>query len=110
MTEVDADKKWHLDKRVPIALIVMLSLQGGAGIWWASNQSERMTQVERRLDGFSERSENLREQVGQQGTALAVVAARLDDTNRNLGQVRDEIAITNRLLRELLQQPAAGQQ
>lgn len=28
---------WHLDKRVPIALIITLFLQLAAGIWWASS-------------------------------------------------------------------------
>lgn len=98
-----ADAHWHLDKRVPVALLVGLLAQGGAGVWWAGTANERLSQVERRLEGFASRSEALQSEVNEQGVALAVVAARLDDTNRNLDLVRSEIATTNRLLRELLQ-------
>lgn len=96
------DRQWHLDKRVPVALLIGLLAQAGAGVWWASTANERLGQVERRLDGFATRSEALQGEVNQQGVALAVVATRLDDTNRNLDLVRSEIAETNRLLRELL--------
>lgn len=41
------DKKWHLDKRVPVALIVTIALQTGAGIWWLSSLSERVNTLER---------------------------------------------------------------
>jgi len=97
-----ASEQWHLDKRVSVVLIFALFMQGAAGVWWASTANERLTQVERRLDGFSERSRLLQSEVNEQGIALAVVAARLDDTNRNLDLVRNEIATTNRLLRELI--------
>lgn len=37
---------WHLDKRVPIALIVTLFLQTASIVWWASSLSERVTALE----------------------------------------------------------------
>lgn len=41
------DKHWHLDKRVPLALIVTLVLQSGAFIWWAAKADSRLEYLER---------------------------------------------------------------
>jgi len=104
MTDTEkADREWHLDKRVPVALILALALQGAGGIWWAASTSERLDQVERRLEGFSRRTQDMQEQVRNQGQTIAVLLSRIDDTNTNLDRVRGEIATTNDLLREMLQ-------
>ena len=39
-----ADDNWHLDKKVPIALIFTMLVQFGAGIWFASQLSGRVDQ------------------------------------------------------------------
>jgi len=90
MTDTEkTEREWHLDKRVPVALILALALQGAGGIWWAASTSERLDQVERRLEG---------------GQTIAVLLSRIDDTNTNLDRVRGEIATTNDLLRQMLQE------
>mgnify|MGYP000901887725 FL=1 len=40
---------WHLDKRVPIALIIAIAGQAAAGGWYAATQSARLDQHDRRL-------------------------------------------------------------
>ena len=97
-----ANEQWHLDKRVPVALILALCLQGGAGIWWASAANSRLADVERRLDGFAARSEAMRDTLNDQGRTIAVLLSRIDDTNRNLDRLRGEVVTTNGLLRQLL--------
>ena len=37
---------WHLDRRVPIALIVALMIQTSAGIWWAATLTARVSTIE----------------------------------------------------------------
>jgi hypothetical protein len=37
---------WHLDKRVPIALIFALAVQSGTAIWWAATTTGRISSVE----------------------------------------------------------------
>lgn len=37
---------WHLDKRVPIALIVTIFLQSMAAVWWAASMQARMDGLE----------------------------------------------------------------
>jgi hypothetical protein len=38
---------WHLDKRVPIALIMTIAVQTAGFIWWASDVNARVAQLER---------------------------------------------------------------
>ena len=97
-----SENQWHLDKRVPVALILALAAQGAGGVWWASTTNERLAQVERRLEAFSNRSEDMQNTIWQQGQTIAVLLARLDDTNRNLDRLHGEVVTTNSLLRELL--------
>jgi hypothetical protein len=41
-------ESWHLDKRVNVSLIVVLSGQIAAGIWFASKMDSRLSAVEAR--------------------------------------------------------------
>lgn len=40
------DKHWHLDKRVPIALIFALVFQTIGAVWWASKLDSRVGVLE----------------------------------------------------------------
>jgi tRNA A-37 threonylcarbamoyl transferase component Bud32 len=44
MTTDPANENWHLDKRIPLALIVTMMLQFGGGIWWLSQIQFRVEQ------------------------------------------------------------------
>lgn len=39
-------EQWHLDKRVPLALIFVILAQTAAAGWWLSNISARLLAVE----------------------------------------------------------------
>jgi hypothetical protein len=52
-------KHWHLDKRVPIALILTLLLQTGAGAWWMASTTEKIFVLEKRLDAISPQADRL---------------------------------------------------
>jgi hypothetical protein len=43
----DYDSEWHLDKKVPIALIASLAIQTIAIVWWAASLSTRVDALER---------------------------------------------------------------
>lgn len=43
------DANWHLDKRVPVAIIVALIMQTSGMVWWAAQASERLNSVERTI-------------------------------------------------------------
>ena len=40
------DMAWHLDKRVPLALILAISLQSAGMIWWAAQLDGRVRHLE----------------------------------------------------------------
>jgi hypothetical protein len=40
------DTHWHLDRKVPIVLIVALLTNSAIGIWWLSSLSSRVTHAE----------------------------------------------------------------
>ncbi len=40
------EKAWHLDRRVPVALILAVVGQGAVGIWWMAGLSSRVSHLE----------------------------------------------------------------
>src|SRR5689334_21502272 len=42
---IHSDRDWHLDKRVPIALIVTLVFQFAGAVWWARGVSSDIAQI-----------------------------------------------------------------
>ena len=97
-----SDAQWHLDKRVPIALIFAITMQSGAAVWWAAGISERMEQIERRQEAAGARSESQDAAISEQSRRIAVLTEAVANTNRNLERLGGEITSTNQLLREFL--------
>ncbi|HHN73059.1 MAG TPA: hypothetical protein ENK13_03115 [Thermopetrobacter sp.] len=65
---------WHLDRRVPVALIATLVMQTIGVVWWAATISARVDAIERRLfemHGYAARLARLEER-------QLAVAGRLD--------------------------------
>lgn len=52
-------KHWHLDKRVPIALIVAIAFQTAAFIWWASDVNARVGYLERQVNLSAPQAERI---------------------------------------------------
>ena len=48
---------WHLDKRVPIALIVSVLAQGALGIWWISGLNYQIQTHEKRIEKIEQTNE-----------------------------------------------------
>lgn len=98
----EGGRQWHLDKRVPIALIFAIMMQSAAAVWWASGISERMSQIERRQEAAGARSENQDDLLAKQGQRIAVLTEAVANTNRNLERLSGEVGNTNALLRQFL--------
>lgn len=48
MTKPDAvDREWHLDKKVPIALIFSIVVQTGVIVWWGARLDARVGNLEK---------------------------------------------------------------
>lgn len=43
---VQWSESWHVDKRIPLALIGAILIQTGSAFWWASSINERVTSLE----------------------------------------------------------------
>lgn len=41
------EREWHLDKKVPIAMILTIALQTGAFVWFAARLDHRVEALER---------------------------------------------------------------
>lgn len=46
MTTKLNDDQWHLDKKVPVTILIALSMNTIAGVWWASKVESRIERVE----------------------------------------------------------------
>lgn len=53
------DSAWHLDKKVPIALIASILIQTAGIVWWGATTSERVNALERKADAVAPQAERL---------------------------------------------------
>lgn len=82
--EDPASGTWHLDKRVPLALIITILLQTGTIIWWAAGISARLDQVERQQQSAAPHSDRLT----RVETRLEAVQDGINRIERLVQQVR----------------------
>lgn len=82
MSEPQTDTaRWHLDKRVPIALILALIMQTAGALTWAGAASERINQLERQTqdrNAIGERTARVEEQVRYMRVTLDRIEEKLD--------------------------------
>lgn len=87
---------WHLDKRVPVALIFAILLQTGAGFWWAASINERVNNLEL----FRQDSKNA-------ASDIAVMKVEIVNLKGQISDLKAEVASTNTILRRIEAQLAA---
>ena len=89
-------ESWHLDKRVPIALILTLALQTSAAVWWAASIQHRVGANEmavQRLDAVVQIQRDasqsqaiqlgrIEEQIGGLRADIARLVSAIDRGNR----------------------------
>ena len=89
-------EQWHLDKRVPIALIFAIALQTGGALWWAASIQARVGANEsavQRLDAVVQIQRDasqsqavqlgrIEEQIGGLRTDIARLVAAIERENR----------------------------
>lgn len=79
------DAEWHLDKRVPIALIVTLLFQTGAALWWAASMNSRVHVLENKLETMTDQRDRiirLEEGMRFQTEILKRIESRLEQQQR----------------------------
>jgi hypothetical protein len=101
MTETQDAGAWHLDKRIPIALIFTLIVQTAVAVWWLADLSSRVdsaTAVNARQDAQITAAEAA---LNSQEVNAATTAAQLVAVRESLGELKEGQAELTRLLREL---------
>lgn len=72
-----SDSNWHLDRKVPVAIIVALMMQTGGFVWWAATASERLNALERKVD-----------MAAPQADRLTKVETRLEAVQDGIGEIK----------------------
>lgn len=70
-------KHWTIDKRVPLALILTISIQTCGIVWWASGLTTRVEQLERQAQAMA-----------PQDTRLTRVEVRLDNVVDGISEIK----------------------
>lgn len=85
------DEPWHLDKRVPVALIVTILIQTAAAVWWASETTQRLDTLERTATALAESGNSKELRI----RAIELAAGRTDE---KLVAIQATLARIERLL------------
>jgi len=81
-----ADTQWHLDKKVPVALILAILFQTGVALWWAAAISGRVEQLEKTTLSRS----NIPDRVTRLEVILEQLPKTLDRIEQKLDQKLDK--------------------
>lgn len=83
---------WHLDKRVPLALIVTLCLQTAGMVWWAATLSATVGTHDRRIASLEAADARHAAEAARVAEALARLDERLALQTEILREIRARIA------------------
>ena len=72
-----SDSGWHLDRKVPIALIIAIATQIITFIWWAAQASARLDNLEKQTIA-----------AGSQFERLVKLETKMDNVSMNLGELK----------------------
>ena len=81
------DQQWHLDKRVPIALIVAIAIQSGGAIWWASSIQGRVLSNERSITRLDTSVEAQRDAAQLQAIQLGRIEEQITGLRSDIGRL-----------------------
>ena len=76
---------FRLERRVPMAVIVTLVAQTGAGLMWAGAAEQRLGDVERRIEGQTGAPERLA-RVEEQTLAMRAQLQRIEEKLDRVGE------------------------
>jgi hypothetical protein len=87
MTTPTPSENWHLDRRVPIALILSLVIQTSAIIWWASSINERVATNSQKVAILDTRTENMRGVAQEQAVQLGRIEEQIGGLRSDIGRL-----------------------
>lgn len=101
-----SEEPWHLDKRVPVALIATLLLQFGLAVWWASQADSRMTASEAANTRQDAQISAVEAMTNSQAVSNATLAAQMIGLREAVDDLKTAQRETNDLLRKMMQDGA----
>ena len=75
----DMTKSWHLERKIPLGVIVILSVHTCGAIWYASNLASRVSQIESSLRDYKQVNERLA-RVEEQTVGIKESMLRIEST------------------------------
>lgn len=92
---MSSEDQWHLDKKVPVAIILTIALQSLAAVWWASSINSTVAQQQADITALK---------AGAQATAVssAKFEQEMLEVHRVLDRLEEGQSKTNDLLSKLL--------
>ena len=100
--ESKEQNQWHLNKGVPIALILALFIQTLGAVWWASSIDQQVGEITTKL--VQNEAENLRiwARINTAERSIETVSSILRTTEAILFRVEAQVKENNELLKEYL--------
>lgn len=90
----DINDQWHLDRRVPISLILAIFIQTAAFVWFMSSMDARIEDNNRRTAILEARSQERSVIIAQNVTSIAVLNETLRNVEASLQRI--ELALEKR--------------
>jgi hypothetical protein len=90
-SEREQDAHWSIDKKVPLALLIGLVLQAGAGVWFAAALQGQVNTHDRRIGSLEVSDTRIHEDARRISEALARLDERLQAQTAILRRVEDAI-------------------
>jgi hypothetical protein len=103
MTQLEADQSWHLQKGVPIAMIITIMAGYAGGVWFLADLNGSVEEVVKSNLTQDVRIERVETDTRTLQIGAATIVEQLSGLRTNLGELRQEQRETNELLRQLLE-------
>jgi len=97
------DEPWHMDKRVPVALIITIAFQTiGAGFWLGSLTADFNTLQQAQME-TARRVDALTTTQNQQAVSSGRLEQDMAAIKETIGLLREDQRETNQLLRQMME-------
>lgn len=97
-----ANGAWHLDKRIPLALIGAILMQTAAFGYWVGQISIRLDGTVELNNAQEQRLAAVESAANAQAVNAATTSAQLTAVRESLAEMKEAQAETNRLLRDIV--------
>jgi hypothetical protein len=102
--EEKLQSKWHVDRTIPLALVIVLLGQTGGAIWWASSLSSRVGTLEDKFKTSDEKfktSDEKIEKLSDIAVDIATLKEKSISTNEDVSDIKRSVELlTQQVLQE----------